>query len=102
MREPIYRIDLVMTRPVSVSHPAPVYPEAARRLRREGVVVVEAIIDRYGSVVDATVLKDPGFGMAEAALAAIRTWRYEAATLDGRRVSVYLTVTVTFQLRGDE
>jgi len=97
--EPVYRIDLVMTRPVIVSRNSPQYPETARRLRREGVVIVEATIDRHGNVVDARKLTDPGFGMAEAALAAIRGWRYEPATLDGRPVSVYLTVTVSFQLR---
>jgi protein TonB len=88
-----------MTQPISVLRTAPVYPEIARHRRHEGVVIIEAVINRQGSVVDARVLKDPGFGMAEAALAAIRNWRYEPATLDGRPVSVYLTVTVSFQLR---
>jgi protein TonB len=97
--EHIYRLDLVMTRPVPVVRTAPTYPEVARHLRREGVVIVEAVISREGTVVDVRLLKDPGFGMGDAALAAIRNWRYEPATLDGRRVSVYLTVRVRFELR---
>jgi protein TonB len=98
--DPVYRLDPAMRPPIAVARSAPAYPELARRLRREGVVVLEAVIDRSGNVVDARVLTDPGFGLGEAALAAVRTWRYQPATLDGRPVSVYLTVTVTFQLHG--
>jgi len=36
----------------------------------------------------------------EAAERAVRQWRYRPATLNGRSVSVYLTVTVDFHLRG--
>jgi protein TonB len=100
-KEHIYRLDLVMTQPVPVVRTAPTYPEVARHLRREGVVIVEAVISREGTVVDVRLLKDPGFGMGDAALAAIRNWRYQPATLDGRRVSVYLTVVVKFELHGD-
>lgn len=89
-----------MKPPVAVYHPAPVYPEAALAVRRQGAVIVEAVIDRKGSVVEAKVLRDLGFGLGEAALRAIRTWRYQPATLDGRPVTVYLTVTVKFELHG--
>jgi protein TonB len=98
--ERIYRLDPALRPPIAVVRSAPAYPELARKLRREGVVVLEAVIDKSGGVVDARVLTDPGFGLSQAALAAVRTWRYQPATLDGRPVSVYLTVTVTFQLHG--
>lgn len=98
--EPVYRLDPAMRPPIAVVRSAPAYPELARKLRREGIVILEAIIDKSGNVVDARVLTDPGFGLSEAALAAVRTWRYQPATLDGRPVSVYLTVTVTFHLHG--
>ena len=88
--------------PEAIFHPAPAYPEAARRMRLQGTVIVQATIDTSGNVVDARALRGLGFGCEDAALEAIRTWRYRPATLDGRPVSVYLTVTVTFQLRGGE
>ncbi len=84
--------------PVPLERPAPAYPDIARRLRAQGVVILEATIDRAGNVVDVRVLKDPGFGLGEAALAAVREWRYQPATLNGRAVSVYLAVTVAFHL----
>jgi protein TonB len=86
--------------PVAISRPAPRYPEVARKARIEGTVLVEAIIDQVGSVVDARVLNDIGMGCGQAALDAIRGWRYEPATLNGRPVSVYLEVRVSFQLHG--
>lgn len=91
-----------MKPPVAISRPAPVYPELARRVRKEGTVIVEAIIDRQGNVADARVLRDAGMGLGEAALQAVRAWRYEPALLDGRPMTVYLTVTVRFELRGAE
>ena len=86
--------------PVPVVRTLPAYPEVARRLRKEGIVIVQATIDREGNVIDTHVLKDIGLGCGDAAEEAIRGWRYRPATLDGRPVSVYLMVTINFELRG--
>jgi protein TonB len=99
--EPPRRIGGDVQAPVAVSRPAPAYPELARRMRIQGVVRLEAVIDEHGNVVDARVLDDIGMGCGQAAVEAIRTWRYEPATLNGRPVSVYLEVRVSFQLRGN-
>jgi protein TonB len=88
--------------PVAIAHSAPQYPESARRMRVEGVVVVEAVIDESGNVVRARVLNDIGMGCGDAAVGAIRTWKYKPATLNGRAVSVFLEVRVKFQLDGGE
>jgi protein TonB len=79
--------------------PAPVYPELARQVRRQGIVVVRATIDRAGEVVDVAVEKGLGFGLDESALEAVRRWRFAPATLDGRPVPVYFHLTVRFELR---
>ncbi|NLH11477.1 MAG: energy transducer TonB [Holophagae bacterium] len=84
--------------PVLLQRIDPTYPETARKARRQGVVILEAIIDTSGNIVDVRVLRDIGLGCGEAALQAIRGWRYQPATLNGRLVSVYLTITVNFQL----
>jgi protein TonB len=86
--------------PVAISRSAPRYPEVARKARIEGTVIVEAVIDPAGNVVDARVLSDIGMGCGQAALDAIRSWKYEPATFNGRPVRVYLTVTVSFRLHG--
>ncbi|MCU0290982.1 MAG: energy transducer TonB [Thermoanaerobaculaceae bacterium] len=84
--------------PVAISRVDPHYPELARKTKTHGVVILEAIINRSGQVVDVRILKDIGFGCGEAALLAVRQWQYVPATLNGRKVSVYLTITVNFQL----
>jgi len=88
--------------PIPITRPAPRYPEAARRMRIQGVVSLEAVIDEEGSVTEVRLTRDPGFGCGQAALEAVQTWRYKPATLNGRAVAVYLTITVTFQLNGAE
>lgn len=84
--------------PVPISRVDPRYPDLARRTKTQGVVILRATIDQSGQVVDARILKDIGFGCGEAALQAVRQWRYEPATLKGRNVSVYLEITVDFRL----
>jgi periplasmic protein TonB len=76
----------------------PVYPEAARKARMQGVVILEAIITADGAVADVKVLKSINPLLDSAAERAVSRWVYRPATLNGRAVSVYLTVTVNFQL----
>jgi len=76
----------------------PSYPEAARKARMEGVVILEAIITAHGAVEDVRVLKSVNPLLDSAAQRAVQQWRYRPATLNGRAVRVYLTVTVTFNL----
>jgi protein TonB len=100
--EPPIRVGGEVKAPVAIAHPAPRYPELARKMRIEGVAIVDAVIDRYGNVVEARLRHDPGFGCGEAALQAIQTWKYKPATLNGRPVSVFLEVRVSFRLQGGE
>ncbi len=86
--------------PVPLVHTIPEYPELARKVHKEGVVIVQAVIDRQGNVVSAEILRDIGLGCGAAAAQAILGWKYRPALLAGRPVSVYLTVTVRFELSG--
>lgn len=85
--------------PVVVHRVQPEYPRSAIVVHRSGTAVVVATIDRSGLVRDARILKDPGFGLGPAALAAVRQWRFQPATRDGNPVSVRYQLTVTFTLR---
>jgi TonB family protein len=79
----------------------PNYPESLRKAGLQGTVIIEAIIEKNGCVFDPLVLKSAGTELDRQAIFAVSQWRYEPATfLDGRPVRVYLTVTVTFNLRG--
>ncbi|MGH9440809.1 MAG: energy transducer TonB, partial [Thermoanaerobaculia bacterium] len=84
--------------PILKERVEPVYPEAARKARMQGVVILEAIITAEGNVADVKVLKSINPLLDSAAERAVSRWAYKPATLNGRAVSVYLTVTVNFQL----
>jgi len=84
--------------PVLSSRVEPQYPEAARKARMEGVVILEAIITADGNVEDVRVLKSVNPLLDASAVRAVGQWKYKPATLNGRAVRVYLTVTVTFRL----
>ena len=86
-------------KPVKIYAPKPGYTEIARKARIEGIVVVEAIIDQRGDVVDAKILRGLPMGLDQQTLHAIRTWKFEPATLNGKPVDVYYTLTVTFGLQ---
>lgn len=84
--------------PVKISGPDPVYTDSGRRAGIEGVVIVQAIVSKHGMVESVQVLKGLPLGLDQAAVEAVRRWRFAPATLHGRPVDVYYTLTVNFQL----
>jgi protein TonB len=86
--------------PETVHAPRPRYPEAAHRIGRNGLVVLQAVIDREGRVREVKVLRGAPLGMTEAAVDAVRGWRFRPATRDGEPVAVYYQLTVRFRRLG--
>lgn len=84
--------------PIKVTAPDPEYTEAARAAKVQGVVIVEAIIDKQGRVTSTRIVKDQPMGLGASAERAIRSWRFKPATLNGKPVEVYYNLTVNFQL----
>jgi len=76
----------------------PVYPEAAIKSGIEGVVILGAKTDKDGNVVDAKILRSVP-ALDQAAIAAVRQWKYEPMIINGKPTPVVFTVTVSFQLR---
>ncbi|MGE0641701.1 MAG: energy transducer TonB [Thermoanaerobaculia bacterium] len=78
----------------------PAYPELARRVRKEGDVVIEAEIGADGLLHSARAVNPPlGFGLETAALEAVAGWRFLPARHQGRPVAVLYNLTVRFTLR---
>lgn len=76
----------------------PVYPEIARIARVEGTVVMEAVLDTSGRVTQLRVLTSVPM-LDQAALDAVRQWRYTPSLYGGHPVSVLMTITVRFTLQ---
>jgi TonB family protein len=88
-----------ITEPEKVSGPVPLYPEAARRARIQGVVVLECIIGKDGSVTDVKVLRGLPLGLTESAVDAVRSWKFKPSTLNEKPVEVLYILTVRFNLQ---
>ncbi len=82
--------------PVKQHAPRPGFTEEARQARIQGVVILRVVIDAMGNVGHVKVLKGLPAGLTEAAVEAVRQWRYQPATLHGEKVPVYMNLTVQF------
>ena len=63
----------------------------------EGLVVLDAVIDAAGRVTDVRVTHSIRL-LDEAAIDAVRQWRFTPTLLNGEPVSILLTVSVRFTL----
>ena len=88
-----------MVAPVVLRRVDPKYTPLAIAARKNGVVVVQATITREGNVVDVRVMKTLGYGLDDAAVNAVRQWKFKPAERFGRPAAVLYNLTVKFQLR---
>ncbi len=93
----IFRIGGDVKEPQVIYAPQPVYPVLARTGRIEGIVIIDAVIDPTGRVVQERAVSGPALLM-RAALDAVSQWRYQPTILDGQAVSIRMHVTVKFRL----
>ena len=86
--------------PQALSPIRPSYPEIAQEAGIEGVVVVQAFIDKKGRVKETLILKGvPNTGLDEAAMEAIRKTRFRPAKQRERAVGVWISIPVNFKLK---
>ena len=81
-----------------ISSVHPVYPMLAKNQHVSGNVLLDALIDPTGRVTTMKILSGPTL-LHQAAMDAVKQWKYEPATLDGKPVAMHLTVTVQFRLQ---
>ena len=74
----------------------PDYPAAARPGKLRGVIVLDVVVGRDGSVAEVRALNGPEV-LAESAIDAMRWWRFEPYRVDGQPVVVETTVAVEFK-----
>ena len=96
--DPVYPPGGNVLSPLLVWRIEPFYPEAMRKGRQEGTVVLAAIIGKDGTIEEATVESATNPLFEAEALKAIRQWRYRPGTLNGQPVRVLLRVFVTFRM----
>jgi len=79
------------------SNTVPAYPSEARSTGKTGTVVLKVVILADGSVADVQVMRgeEP---FVSAAVAAVKTWKYEPARHQGQAITVYRIVQIPFKL----
>jgi TonB family protein len=81
-----------------ISSVPPVYPLLAKNQHVSGDVRVDALIDATGRVTTMKVVSGPTL-LHQAAMDAMRQWKYQPASLNGNAVQMHLTVTLQFRLQ---
>jgi protein TonB len=85
--------------PLRVKSAEPVYPPLAKKARRTASVVVRALVDEEGRVVQAEIARGDAskLGFDEAALAAARQMLFRPASKDGVPVKIWVELPITFR-----
>jgi len=94
----VVRVGGNLAPPRQIFAPQPQYPVLAKQAKVQGTVVIDAIIDEQGNVVQAHVVSGPGLLVASA-LQAVAGWKYQPTRLNGEPISVEMHVEVHFVLQ---
>jgi TonB family protein len=76
----------------------PIYPDAARELRRDGKVILHAIINDDGTVGDLRLMRGQ-CPFAKEAVAAVKQWRFSPTLVKGNPVKISCIFELNFQMR---
>lgn len=94
----VVRVGGNLVAPKPIKKVSPEYPDLARTARLGAIIIMEAQVDTRGQVKTVNVLRGhPLFD--EAAVAAVKQWRYRPLLLNGEPTEFILTVTITFNLQ---
>lgn len=83
--------------PKAISRVEPVFTGEAKAAGVSGVCIVEATISETGDVTAVRVVKPMPYGLDKATVDAVKQWKFEPATLDGKPVPVLFNVTMNFK-----
>lgn len=93
---------IVMKNPKLFKIVEPVYPEQAIKKKIEGLVILQVCADEQGRVTEARPIPNHEFHplLLEAAIVAVKQWKYEPFLIDGQARELNFTVQINFELNG--
>jgi TonB family protein len=97
---PVAPVEQAVSPPVLVAKVDPIYPAAARQAGVEGTVILQISIAPEGNVSEVRVRRGLPLGLTEAAIAAVRQWRYRPAFGPRGPIPSARTVRIDFRLTG--
>lgn len=87
----------VDSEPRAIEMTMPIYPEKALHDRVRGVVVLRVLVSQNGEPLEIKVEREARKDMTDAAIAAVKQWKFEPARKDGYRVRAYTRVRIPFE-----
>jgi protein TonB len=97
--EKVVKISEANLRRRAVSTVLPPYPAEAIKTKTRGVVVIQIKVDGNGVTTDVEVLQAPSGSIADAAVSAVRQWKFEQAAIKGEPVNLLGKLTFYFELK---
>ncbi|HUF63092.1 MAG TPA: energy transducer TonB [Verrucomicrobiales bacterium] len=95
----LFNMDALDQQPQAVFQAPPRYPRELQRSRVSGVAIVKFIIDEQGNVVNPEIEKSTDSRFDEAAVEAVRKWRFKPGTKAGRSVKTTTRIPIEFQMK---
>jgi TonB family protein len=92
------RVSASVTQGLLLSKVQPEYPQMAKVARVQGLVVMHAVIGTDGNIQTLDVIDSPSPLLNQAALDAVKQWKYKPYLLNGNPVEVDTQITVNFSL----
>ena len=95
----VYIVGSGVHAPVAQYQPLPAYTQGAREAKVEGVMLLECIIRKDGSITDVKIRRGLGYGLDESAINTVTSqWRFKPGTLNDKPVDVRANIEISFQL----
>jgi periplasmic protein TonB len=93
----LYRVGGGVKAPRVISSPQPNYPQDARKGHAAGTIVIGLIVGSDGQIQDTKVQRGISPELDQAAVDAVKMWKYDPATKDGKPVRVQIAVEFDLQ-----
>ena len=90
-----------VTRPECIYCPRPEFSKEARKARVSGTVLLDVTVTTDGKIINPVVVKGPGSGLNEKALAQVKKWKMKPAlNPEGKPVNCRVQIEITFHRNG--
>jgi TonB family protein len=96
--EKIYHVGNGVTPPLLTHSVDAEFTQQAKQAKYQGVSVVQCVVDTHGMPQHVHTVRKLKMGLDEKAIEAVRQYRFKPGTLDGKPVSVAITIEVNFHL----
>ncbi len=94
------KTDVSIPASYSASNQKPIYPNMSKRLGEQGTVVLRVLVKADGSAGEVEVKSSSSYPrLDQAAVEAVKTWRFNSAKIDGKAIDEWYQVPIPFKLQ---